>query len=159
MSVTFRTQFWRSLVCVLFAVLATAEPADALRQFIVFFHGLNPEQLDPEQWEVTEEANSVLSQAASIHIKQASPGDTIHLLAGDQNVGTLEMSIERSRRRAEAVKKFLVAKGVSAEDIVVHACGFRRYLVKTPPGTIEPMNRFVALDYAEPEVTTDPCKQ
>jgi OmpA-OmpF porin, OOP family len=145
------------LACAAFA--AAAAPAFAIKQFIVFFHGTNPEQLDPVQWQLGPEADAVISEAASVVVQRANADDGVHLIAGDQRVGTLEMSIERSRRRAEAIKQSLIAKGVPADAIFVHACGFRRFLVETPHGTLEPMNRFVTLDLASRDDKQDPCKQ
>jgi OmpA-OmpF porin, OOP family len=146
-----------AIVLVACAALATSQPAGAIKQFIVFFPGTNPEQLDPVQWRLGPEADAVISEFASL--RQRYPNDAIELTAGDQHVGTLEMSIERSRRRAEAVKQSLVAKGVPADAIVIHACGFRRFLVETPHGTLEPMNRFLLMDLGGRNDNTDPCKQ
>lgn len=149
-----------AVVLAAFAVLAVAGPAGAIRQFIVFFAGVNPTQLDPVQWHIGAEGDAVIAEAAAADTRSWPPGARIRLIAGDQRVGTLETSVERSRKRAEAVKSSLVKYGVPAASVVIHACGFRRYLVETPPDTREPMNRFVALDIAPlHSQATDVCAQ
>ncbi len=138
---------------------AAAPPAVAIKQFIVFFHDPNPEQLDPGQWKIGAEGDAVISEVASLFAQRSNPDDTLHLTAADQHVGTLEMSVERSNRRAAAVKQSLVTKGVPDQSIVIHVCGFQRLMVETPPGTREPQNRFVTMDLHGRDERPDPCSQ
>jgi hypothetical protein len=138
---------------------AAAPPAVAIRQFIVFFHDPNPEQLDPGQWKIGAEGDAVVSEVASLFAQRSNPDGTLHLTAADQHIGTLEMSIERSRLRAVAVKQSLVTKGVPEQSIVIHACGFQRLMMETPPGTREPQNRFVTMDLHTRDERPNPCAQ
>jgi OmpA-OmpF porin, OOP family len=130
------------------ALLAASHPASATKLFIVFFHGSNPERLDPVQWLVTAEADAVISEYAAVYREY---GGQVVLTAGDQRVGTLEASIERSQRRANAVRDALVAKGVPRSKISTRPCGFVHFLVPTPPETKEPQNRFVLFEWASDE--------
>jgi hypothetical protein len=148
-----------AIALVVCAAAAAATPALAIKQFIVFFDDPNPEQLDPGQWTVGAEGDAVISEVASLFAQRSNPDDTLHLTAADQRVGTLEMSIERSRRRAVAVKQSLVTKGVPDQSIIIHACGFQRLMVETPPGAREPMNRFVTMDLHDRDERPNPCTQ
>lgn len=125
-------------------ILAAAGPADAIQQFIAFFADSKSGQLDPVQWSVSPEGEAVIHEAA---IEHGLYGGRIVLIAGDQRVGALKDSIERSQRRANAVRELLVKYGVERGNIFTKPCGFVQYLVETPPETKEPMNRFVLLDF------------
>jgi hypothetical protein len=124
-------------------LLATSQPASAIKQFLVFFHGADPERLSPVQWQITVEADAVISEFAAGY---PNYGGRVLLTAGDQWVGTLEASIKRSQRRADAVRDALVAKGVPRSAIFTKPCGFAMLMVQTAPKTKEPQNRFVQMD-------------
>ncbi len=124
-------------------LLAASQPLGATKQFIVFFQGSNPERLDPVQWQVTLEADAVISEFAALYPRY---GGRVLLTAGDQWVGTLEASIERSQKRADAVRDALVAKGVPRSMIFTKPCGFALRSILTPTQTEEPQNRFVTMD-------------
>jgi outer membrane protein OmpA-like peptidoglycan-associated protein len=126
-------------------LLGTTQPATAIRQFIVFFAEGDSQRLDPVQWLVTAEADAVISGYAAGYREF---GGQVVLTAGDQRVGSLEASIERSQRRANAVRDALVAKGIPRSKISTRPCGFVHFLVPTPPETKEPMNRFVSFEWA-----------
>ena len=131
------------LAVALSVLLAASPPASAIQQFIVFFPGTNPERLDPVQWQIGPEADAVISEFAAVYPRF---GGRVQLTAADQWMGTLEASIERSQRRADAVRNALVAKGVPREAVFTRPCGFTLRLVQTPPQTKEPQNRFVMMD-------------
>lgn len=129
-------------------LVVTMRPAGAIQQFIVFFDDSESGLLDPVQWNVSPAGEAVIREAAVVY---GLYGGRIVLFAGDQRVGTLEDSIERSRRRVDAVRELLVKHGVERSDIFTKPCGFVRYLVETPPETREPMNRFVVFDFVPEE--------
>jgi outer membrane protein OmpA-like peptidoglycan-associated protein len=55
--------------------------------------------------------------------------------------GSADLNLRLSRRRAEAVRTALVARGVPAERIRVEAVGEGNPLVGTADGVAEPLNR------------------
>ena len=138
-----------STTFIAFALLVTERPAGAIQQFIVFFSEGDREQLDPIQWRIGAEGDAVIAEFAA---GQKKLGGTVLLTAGDQHVGTLYVSIERSRKRADAVRESLVKYGVPASVILIKPCGYARYLFETRHGVSEPMNRFVSLDLLPLEV-------
>lgn len=139
-----------STTLIVLGFLATVEPAGAIKQFIVFFAAGDSERLDPVQWQVGPEGEAVIREAAAVY-DNYGPGGRIVLAAGDQRVGTLEMSVERSRKRADAVRDLLVKYGVPRASVLTKPCGFELYLTETPPGVKEPMNRFVMMDLVAPD--------
>lgn len=131
-------------------IFATAQPASAIKQFLVFFHDADPHRLDAKQWQITAEADAVINEFAALYRRDFDNARVL-LTAGDQWVGTLEASIERSQRRANAVRDALVEKGVPRAVIFTKPCGFTLRMVQTQPQTKEPQNRFVSMDIRSPD--------
>jgi|CXWL01.1.fsa_nt_gi hypothetical protein len=144
-----RPHAWKPALLVLLALLAASPPAGAIRQFIVFFSDSPSGQLDPVQWHVGPEGEAVIREAAYV---QRQYGARILLTAGDQRLGSLEDSIERARKRADAVRELLVKHGVERAKIFTKPCGYIHFIIDTPPETKEPQNRFVIFNHVGNEV-------
>lgn len=74
---------------------------------------------------------------------------TIRLDGYTDLVGTDTYNYKLSVRRAETVKKALIAAGVPAEKVVVSGHGQSNPLVATAPGVREPQNRRVEVRFGE----------
>jgi outer membrane protein OmpA-like peptidoglycan-associated protein len=132
----------RGIVLAVSAWLLSAVPAASIKQFIVFFPGVDADRLSPRQWEVTSEGRSVIADFASAYKEL---GGFVLLAGHDENASTFELSYARSERRAEAVKTVLVELGVPRGNIAVKACAFSRPLGNAVGK--EPMNRYVIFDW------------
>jgi hypothetical protein len=135
---------------VIVVVLVGLFPAKANIDFIVFFSGPNPEQLDPEQWRVTAEAVNVIAEFADAY-KREGDGGLVLLSGHDQKFGSAENAMLRSQRRADAVRDVLIAHGLPARVISTKACGWARMIVPTDQDVKEPQNRYVFFWWARDE--------
>ena len=110
----------------------TAAPVPSpQRSFQVFF--------DFDKSAITTDAASVIQQAAaSIH---AGNQTRIMVIGHTDTVGSVRYNQKLSERRAEAVRKQLIADGVMAGDISAQGVGKTSLLVPTPDGVREPQNR------------------
>jgi OOP family OmpA-OmpF porin len=110
---------------------APAPTPEAQRAFQVFF--------DFNKYDITDEAAATIQKAAdetkSGHIT------TINVTGHTDTVGTVKYNLKLSERRADAVKKQLVADGVPGDEISTTGVGKSGLLVPTPDGVREPQNR------------------
>jgi OmpA-OmpF porin, OOP family len=116
--------------------------------FLVFF--------DWDKSLITAEAAAILDRAAE---QYAATGQTSVVLAGHADrSGTEEYNIRLSQRRADAVKAYLVTKGVPDTAATTEAFGETRPLVETADGVREPQNRRVEITFSgAPVASTGPC--
>ena len=114
-------QLTRRVLFIATLVLFNVVPAAANKDFIVFFLGPNPEQLDSEQWRVTVEGDAVLKEAASAYREW---GGFILVSGHDQRVGSAANAMVRSQRRADAVVELLISYGVPQSALSTKACGW-----------------------------------
>jgi len=101
------------------------------RSFQVFF--------DFDKSEITEAASQVIAAAADS--VKAGNVTTITVTGHTDTVGTARYNQALSERRAAAVKKTLVADGVTAGEITTIGVGKTGLLVPTADGVREPQNR------------------
>nr|WP_310523994.1 OmpA family protein [Polymorphobacter sp.] len=116
--------------------------------FLVFF--------DWDKSLITAEAAAILDRAAE---QYAATGQTSVVLAGHADTsGTAEYNMRLSQRRADAVKAYLVTKGVPDTSTTTEAFGETRLLVETADGVREPQNRRVEITFSgAPVQSTGPC--
>ncbi len=111
-----------------------APPHPVARTYLVFF--------DWDKYNLTPRATQIIAQAAA-----DSKTNTTELdVSGYTDTsGTPTYNQGLSLRRAKAVEGQLVADGVPASEIDIHAYGETHLLVPTGPGVREPQNRRVEI--------------
>lgn len=115
--------------CPAAAPAAAAAAAAPQKEYLVFF--------DWNKTNITPAADRTIADAVKAWGK-----DTKYKVIGHTDTsGSAAYNQKLSVRRAEAVKKVLVAKGVAAKSIATEGKGFTQLLVKTGPNVREPSNR------------------
>ncbi len=112
-------------------VAAPAPAPEPQRAFQVFF--------DFDKSNITAEAAATIAKAASA--VQAGHMTRIDVTGHTDTVGSVKYNLGLSQRRAAAVKRQLMADGISAEEIGTTGVGKSGLLVPTPDGVREPQNR------------------
>jgi len=110
---------------------------DSGQPFRVFFDWSKPE--------LTRDAQTILDEVAAAY-QQARP-DRVIIGGHSDRSGPAGANIAASRRRAEAVRDYLVAKGVPGSAITVAAYGESRPIVPTEDGVREMQNRRVEIGF------------
>lgn len=123
----------------LFAPLAFLVAAPAVAQgeepFRIFFDWAKPE--------LTRDAEAILGEAGAAW--QRSPGSRVEIAGHADRSGPASHNIGASRRRADAVRDWLVARGIPAGSIAISAFGESRPIVPTEDGVREAQNRRVEI--------------
>ena len=125
------------------AILALLAPGPAQSQvpggqpFRVFFDWGKPE--------LTRDAEAILDEAAAA-FQRARPS-RVEVAGHTDRSGSDSYNLVASRRRADAVKNYLVARGVPPEAIAVSAFGESRPIVPTEDGVREVQNRRVEVHF------------
>ena len=105
--------------------------------FIVFF--------DWDRSDITPEAASILDNAAAAY---QQTGSANVLLAGNADKsGSDQYNVGLSQRRADAVRAYMVGRGIPDGTISTEAFGESRPLVETADGVREPQNRNVQITF------------
>ena len=113
-------------------------PAPIPGPFIVFF--------DWDRSDITPEAASILDNAAAAYQQTGSANVT---LAGNADKsGSDQYNVGLSQRRADAVRSYMVGRGIPDGTISTEAFGEGRPLVETADGVREPQNRRVEINFA-----------
>lgn len=113
---------------------AAPAPAAAMKpqaEYLVFF--------DWNKSNITPAADRVIGDAVGAIGKGA--GAKVHVVGHTDSSGSPAYNQKLSLRRADAVKKALVAKGVPAAGVTTEGKGESQLLVKTGPNVREPSNR------------------
>jgi len=111
------------------------EPPALPRNFLVFF--------DWDKADITPEAAAILKDAADY--AKANGAARIMATGHADRSGSDAYNMALSMRRAEAVKRQLIANGVGESDIGLDAKGEAEPLVPTEDGVREPQNRRVEI--------------
>jgi outer membrane protein OmpA-like peptidoglycan-associated protein len=118
------------------AVAPMAAPAPApAKTYLVFF--------DWDKADLTTRATQIIAEAASDSKTQNVT--TLDVSGYTDTSGTAVYNQGLSERRAKTVAAKLVADGVAASAIEIHAYGETHLLVPTGPGVREPQNRRVEI--------------
>lgn len=124
-------------------------PAVTPGPFLVFF--------DWDRSIITPEAAAILDRAAD---QYASTGQTSVAIGGyTDKSGKDDYNVKLSQRRADAVKAYLVGKGVAEGVTTTEAFGETRPLVDTADGVREPQNRRAEITFggAPAPASAGPC--
>jgi outer membrane protein OmpA-like peptidoglycan-associated protein len=74
-------------------------------------------------------------------------GARVVLSGSADRSGSDEFNVALSRRRAESVRLYLLARGIEADAFEIRAFGETRPLVDTPDGAAEPQNRYLGIEF------------
>lgn len=119
-------------------------PVPAPGPFIVFF--------DWDRSDITPEAAQILDRAAEQY--QQTGQASITLAGHADKSGSDQYNQALSQRRANAVRDYLVGKGIPSGVITTEAFGESRPLVETADGVREPQNRRVEINFGGGGMTT-----
>jgi outer membrane protein OmpA-like peptidoglycan-associated protein len=124
---------------VLFAAIAgLAVPASAQSQpFRLFFDWAKPE--------ITRDGQAILADVVTAY--QAQHPAHVTIAGHTDRSGSASFNLGASRKRAEAVKDFLAAKGIPASVMTVSAFGESQPIVATEDGVREVQNRRVEISF------------
>ena len=127
---------WTKRLIACAAVFLAAVPAWALSPFIVFF--------DPGSARLTPAAEAILDNAvATMRVLDIR---SIEITGSADRAGSDAGNLVLSRRRAEAVRDALLAKGMSRHMRVhIIAAGETQPLVETADGVADAQNRYVTV--------------
>jgi OmpA-OmpF porin, OOP family len=108
-----------------------AAPAPAARDFTLYF--------DTNKATLSSDARSIVQQAAAA--AKQGPMTHIAVTGHTDTVGTTKYNQGLSVRRADAVRKELIADGIAADQITAKGVGKSELAVPTADGVNEPRNR------------------
>lgn len=114
---------------------APPPPPSVPNNYILFF--------DFDRSNLSADADRILAAAASN--AQQARATTIEVSGHTDRSGSDRYNMRLSQRRADVVKKALLARGIPAEEIVVTAAGESSPLVPTANGVREAQNRRVQI--------------
>ena len=92
---------------------------------------------------LTEDSKGVLEEMFGDLAKRPVPD--VLVVGHTDAVGSDEFNDALARKRADAVRASLIARGIDGEDIVAIGKGKRELLIPTPDGVAEPRNRRVEI--------------
>jgi OOP family OmpA-OmpF porin len=115
---------------------APAPEKPSPQMFLVFF--------DFDSSAITAQGRQVIDQA--VEAAKSNGSNMVIAIGYADRAGTETYNLALSKRRAEAVRKALVAQGVDDGKISIMAKGEADPLVPTPDGVREPQNRRVEID-------------
>jgi outer membrane protein OmpA-like peptidoglycan-associated protein len=105
------------------------------RQFEVFF--------DFDRYDLTAEGTRVVD-AAVAEAQQGGPAQ-IEITGNTDLAGTSAYNMVLSKRRAETVRRYMIARGIDAGEITVRWVGKSNPAVATADGVRDPRNRRVEI--------------
>jgi outer membrane protein OmpA-like peptidoglycan-associated protein len=111
-----------------------AQPSRAVA-FTLYFIENSPE--------LTEASKADLERVFA-ELKQRNVVDIV-VVGHTDAVGTDAFNDDLARKRADAIRSALIARGIAASDVVAIGRGKRELLIPTPDGVAEPRNRRVEI--------------
>lgn len=94
---------------------------------------------DYKKWDIKEEFNSNLSNI--VDVLQKNPDIRIRIEGHTDNIASMEYNIKLSLERAQAVKDYLVAKGIDESRISTAGFGFKRPIASNDTEAGRALNR------------------
>lgn len=94
---------------------------------------------DYKKWDIKEEFNSNLSNI--VDILQKNPNMNIRIEGHTDNIGSMEYNIDLSQKRAQAVKNYLVGKGINESRISIMGFGYKRPIAPNDTDEGRALNR------------------
>ena len=79
---------------------------------------------DYKKWDIKEEFNSNLSNI--VDVLQKNPNMNIRIEGHTDNIGSMEYNIDLSQKRAQAVKNYLVGKGINESRVSIVGFGYKK---------------------------------
>lgn len=79
---------------------------------------------DYKKWDIKEEFDSNLSNI--VYVLQKNPDMNIRIEGHTDNIGSMEYNIDLSQKRAQAVKDYLVVKGINESRISIMGFGYKK---------------------------------
>ncbi len=79
---------------------------------------------DYKKWDIKEEFNSNLSNI--VDVLQNNPNMSIRIEGHTDNIGSMEYNIDLSQKRAQAVKNYLVKRGIDESRVSTVGFGFKK---------------------------------
>lgn len=116
------------------AIHAAAQSPEVFR---LFFDWSKPE--------LTRDAQATLEDVVAAY--QAERPRRVEVAGHSDRSGPAGVNVAASRRRAEAVESYLVARGIPASVIAVSAFGESRPIIATEDGVREAQNRRVEIRF------------
>ena len=130
-----------SLAIALALTTADSARASGIGPFIIFF--------DPGSARITQGAAPILDNAAAALAyddRESASSAGVFLIAGQGDTAGSAIGNRRlSCARAQAVRAYLVRKGIVAQRLFPVGYGEDRPLVRTGDGVVEPQNRYVEI--------------
>jgi outer membrane protein OmpA-like peptidoglycan-associated protein len=117
-----------------FGAALAAQPERPLRFTVYFVEGTES---------LTDESRATLETVSAELARRRVPD--IVVIGHTDAVGTDAFNDVLARRRADAVRSALIARGIAAEHVVAAGRGKRELAVPTPDGVAEPRNRRVEI--------------
>lgn len=94
---------------------------------------------DYKKWDIKEEFNSNISNV--VDILQKNPDMKIRIEGHTDNIGSMEYNIDLSQKRAQAVKDYLVGKGIDESRIFIMGFGYKMPIASNDTEEGRAMNR------------------
>ena len=117
-----------------FGAALGAQPARAVSFTLYFVEGSD---------ELTEDSKRTLDEVFA-DLRQRTIPDVL-VVGHTDAVGTDQFNDALARRRADAIRTALIARGIAPADVTAIGRGKREPLIPTPDGVAEPRNRRVEI--------------
>lgn len=117
--------------------LALLQTAPEQPQYVFFDWGKS---------EITRDASTSLDEI----VREYRDGVTVRLVGHSDRSGSTWSNVRRSRQRADAVRDYLVGKGIPGAAIVVSGAGETSPIIATLDGVREVQNRRVEIIFDRP---------
>ena len=94
---------------------------------------------DYKKWDIKEKFNSNLGNI--VEVLQKNPGLRVRIEGHTDNIASMDYNIKLSQKRAQAVKNYLVAKGIDESRITTAGFGFKRPIASNDTEAGRALNR------------------
>ncbi|MEK6729642.1 MAG: OmpA family protein [Planctomycetota bacterium] len=94
---------------------------------------------DYKKWDIKEKFNSNLGNI--VEVLQKNPGLRVRIEGHTDNIASMDYNIKLSQKRAQAVKNYLVAKGIAESRITTAGFGFQRPIASNDTEAGRALNR------------------